>query len=115
MSRGFSGLHAWIVQRVTAIYIAIATLILAYCLTANAPDHFQQWHDIVSIPYITIFLALLVISILYHAWIGIRDVILDYVKPVGLRLFISSMIIFILLGSGFWFFRALLLVAIFPG
>ena len=114
MSRGFSGLQAWVIQRVTAIYIAIATLILAYCLTLNTPENFQQWHEVVSIPYVTIFLALLVISILYHAWIGIRDVILDYVKPVGLRLLISSMIIFVLLGSGVWFFRALLLATTYP-
>jgi len=113
VSRGFSGLQAWIIQRVTAIYIAIASLILTYCLSVNTPDSFQQWHEIVSVPYVTVFLTLLVISILYHAWIGIRDVILDYAKPVGLRLFICSVIIFVLLGSGFWFFRALLFVTTF--
>ena len=109
MSRGFSGLQAWVIQRVTAIYIAIASLILFYYFIFNAPKNFQQWHEVVSTSYVTIFLALLIISILYHAWIGIRDVILDYVRPAALRIFASSVVIFMLLGSGVWFFRTLFL------
>jgi succinate dehydrogenase / fumarate reductase membrane anchor subunit len=30
------------------------------------------------------FLAIL--SLLFHAWVGVRDIWMDYIKPVGIRL-----------------------------
>jgi succinate dehydrogenase / fumarate reductase membrane anchor subunit len=25
-------------------------------------------------------------ALLYHAWVGVRDIYMDYIKPVGVRL-----------------------------
>jgi succinate dehydrogenase / fumarate reductase membrane anchor subunit len=53
-----------------------------------------------------------IIALMAHAWVGMRDVILDYLKPVGLRLAVLSLTGLLLAGSGLWALRSLLLAAV---
>ena len=49
-------------------------------------------------PETTIFVSgdvdtmLFFLALLYHAWVGIRDIVMDYVKPTGLRLLLQSLV-----------------------
>ena len=84
--RLFSGQRAFVVQRVSALallaFLAAAALRLAF----GAPVTFAQWQSWSAQPSGAILLLLLVAALLAHAWVGIRDVALDYVKPFALRL-----------------------------
>jgi succinate dehydrogenase / fumarate reductase membrane anchor subunit len=45
---------------------------------------------------------LALIAFVYHAWVGVRDIWMDYVKPVGVRLGLQILTILWLIGCGVW-------------
>ena len=49
-----------------------------------------------------IFLRTGLLSFVYHAWVGVRDIWMDYIKPVGIRLALQIFTILWLLGCGIW-------------
>lgn len=107
---GFSGMKAWLIQRFTGIYIGLFALMMSVVLWRAGPLNYSVWVALFSQPWLQITLSLFVIALLYHAWIGLRDIILDYIHPIAIKMLIMSLIVLMLLASGFWFFRALLLV-----
>ncbi len=109
MSRGAQGLRAWLVQRVTAVYLGLFTLYLLFHMLTSAPADFTQWSAWMGCPLVAIGMAMYIIAMLMHAWVGIRDVLIDYVHPVSVRLPLLGAMAFLLLGCGLWALRALLL------
>lgn len=110
MSRGFSGMQAWLLQRFTAIYLLLFIVLAGLKLVLDPPTGFAEWQGWFSAPWLQISSALLIVALLLHAWIGLRDVILDYIHPIGMRLLVISAVVLMLLASGIWAFRALWLV-----
>jgi succinate dehydrogenase / fumarate reductase membrane anchor subunit len=112
VSRQASGLKAWALQRLTAVYIGVFTLyLLAVLLFAPPADH-AAWKAWLGGPLISVLLLLLVASVLLHAWIGVRDVLIDYVHPIGIRAAVLGVIALTLVGLGLWAAQALVLVRI---
>jgi succinate dehydrogenase / fumarate reductase membrane anchor subunit len=109
MSRRASGLRAWALQRITAIYLALFSLVLLWHFALNPPADFLQWRDWVAQPWVSIGLLLYIVALLLHAWVGIRDVLIDYVHPLGLRLLLLTLFGLLLLGSGMWALQAVVL------
>ncbi len=109
---GFSGMQAWLVQRFSAIYIALFAIILTMMLLGGEELSYRTWVALFAQPWLQVMSSLFVVALLFHAWIGLRDVILDYIKPVEIKMLVMSVIVFMLLASGFWFLRALLLVEV---
>ena len=112
MSRKAAGFRAWLVQRVSAIYLAIYFIYLLYHFSFQAPSDYQQWHAWLDNPVVGISLALFFLSLLMHAWIGIRDVVIDYVHPLMIRLTVLTLVAALLIGCGFWVLRTLIVVAL---
>jgi succinate dehydrogenase / fumarate reductase membrane anchor subunit len=80
------GLKDWLVQRVTAVLMALYTLlVLAIALWNGGIDH-ALWKSLFASGAFRLASFLFMVALLYHAWIGVRDIFLDYIKPVGLRL-----------------------------
>jgi succinate dehydrogenase / fumarate reductase membrane anchor subunit len=108
MSRHASGLKAWVVQRVTAVYLALfgVYLTLSFLLVPPA-DHtaLVAW---VTRPWVSLALLVFVPVILMHAWVGIRDVFMDYLKPIGLRVAALSLVGLVFLASGLWAVQAII-------
>jgi succinate dehydrogenase / fumarate reductase membrane anchor subunit len=81
-----SGQRAFVLQRLTALvllaYMAGAALRLAF----GAPVALEQWRAWAARPTSAALIALLAAALLLHAWVGVRDVVLDYVHPLGARL-----------------------------
>ena len=108
MSRQASGLKAWLVQRLSALYLAGFLSYLLVHFTLSPPrDHgaLSAW---VSSPAVTLALLLLIPALLAHAWVGIRDVLIDYVHPLGARLALLSLCALLLLASALWALTAIL-------
>ena len=85
MSRTATGLRAWVVQRATAIYLGLFFVyLLAHWLIAPPADY-AAWRAWVGHPLMGTALLLFVVALLLHAWVGMRDILLDYVQPVALR------------------------------
>lgn len=106
------GLGAWLVQRLTAVYLAIFTLFASVKFVWFPPHNYQQWIAWVTHPFVNAALALFILALLLHAWVGLRDVIMDYVKPAGLRAGLFSVLIVLLSGCGLWALRMLLKVTV---
>jgi succinate dehydrogenase / fumarate reductase membrane anchor subunit len=80
------GLKEWIIQRVTAMVMVVFTIVLLidYCITGSAT--YEGWAALFSNQLMKLLTFLTFISLFYHAWIGIRDIWMDYIKPVSIRL-----------------------------
>ncbi|MCK4585959.1 MAG: succinate dehydrogenase, hydrophobic membrane anchor protein [Gammaproteobacteria bacterium] len=111
--RPSAGLRTWLLQRLSATYIALFLGIFAIKLIAargGEPLTYEVWRAWVSHPVSNIALILFIFALLLHAWVGVRDVIMDYVNSVPLRyvLLIGFGLSFI--GMALWTLRTLLLV-----
>ncbi len=108
MSRQLSGLYAWAVQRLTALYIGLFLISAGITLLIKgAPASYSGWHGLWSSPLLNLAMLVFVLALLLHAWVGIRDVILDYVHFVALRFTLLSLFALGLLASGLWAARIL--------
>ena len=83
--RLLGGLRAWTWQRVSALYLLGFGLVLAIRLVATPLADYAQWHAFWTAPPMATATLLAVVSLAVHAWVGGRDVILDYVRPRGAR------------------------------
>ncbi len=109
MSRKASGLKAWAIQRLTAVYIALFSLYLLGVLLFAAPNDHLAWKAWLGGPVVSVALLLFVVSVLMHAWIGVRDVLIDYVQPIAIRATLLGVIALALVAMGLWAARALIL------
>ncbi len=79
------GLRDWIMQRVTAVIMLIYTVLLALFLIL-APASYEGWKALFGCTWVQVLTQTTLIALFLHAWIGMRDLWMDYIKPVGLRL-----------------------------
>ena len=110
MSRKASGLKAWVLQRATAIYIALFSILLLLVMLLNPPAGYAEWRDWFADPIIGIATLVFIVAILLHAWVGIRDVMIDYIKPLSLRVVLLALVALGLLACGLWASQSLILV-----
>ena len=111
--RSSAGLRTWLLQRLSATYIALFIIVFGVRVIeiwGAEPLTYEVWRTWVSHPVTNIALILFIFALLLHAWVGIRDVIMDYINSVPLRY-----VLLISFGLGFismalWTLRTLLLV-----
>jgi len=99
---------AWLLQRTTAIYLAFLTGYLLLKFIFDAPADHAELVAWVAHPVVAMALMLGVPLGLIHAWVGIRNVLIDYVHPTRLRLGLMTGFVFIILASGLWFLKAII-------
>ena len=103
------GLRPWVIQRVSAVYMVLFTVYAVFSFfSADSITH-ESWKNWLYNPFNTTVVGIFVIALLFHTWIGMRDVVLDYIHNIMLRIFILAMLLGVLIGSGLWVFRILLL------
>ena len=110
MSRSASGLKAWLLQRVSAVYLALFSTWLGLHLFLAPPADYAQWTAWVARPWVSLGFMVFIVLLLAHAWVGIRDVLMDYVKALGFRVGAMAAFGLVLLASGLWAMQALLAV-----
>ena len=97
------GIRDWLAQRVTACLMALFTLILlAQVLFTRGPIGYDKWAGIFSAQWMKVLTFTVILALLWHAWIGMRDIWMDYIKPVGLRLALQVFAIVWLVGCAGW-------------
>lgn len=97
-----TGLYAWLMQRFSAVYLGVLLPVALVYLLLSPPADYQVWRATLSCPWIASILFVGVLMLLIHAWVGLRNMVLDYVKPVALRLVVLLLIGLYLALSGFW-------------
>ena len=81
------GLRDWLAQRVTGALMALFTfVVLANVLFTKGDIGYDKWAGIFSSQWMKALTFSIFIAFAYHVWVGVRDIWMDYVKPVGVRL-----------------------------
>jgi succinate dehydrogenase / fumarate reductase membrane anchor subunit len=96
------GLRAWLVQRLSAVYMVAYFVFFFLNLISKTPHSYPEWREFMTSPLMSVPTLLLVILLLMHAWVGVRDVIIDYVHPFKVRFTVLSLIAASLLAMGAW-------------
>lgn len=96
------GLRDWLIQRITAVVMVLYTLGIAGYLLLQPVLDYNAWTLLFSSNVVRTFSLLFLLSVFYHAWIGVRDIVMDYVKPAAIRLFIYVLVILVLLLYTIW-------------
>lgn len=93
------GLRDWLLQRVTAVVMVVYTvgLVAALLLAHNAG--YEGWKSLMGYTWMRVLSTVTILALLLHAWVGIRDIWMDYVQPVGIRLTLHVLTILWLIGS----------------
>ena len=102
------GLADWLSQRFTASLMAVFTLIvLAQVVIGSGPMGYDKWAGIFSSQWMKVLTFSVILAFLWHAWVGMRNVWMDYVKPVGWRLFMQVVTLVWLVGCAGWAIQVL--------
>ncbi len=102
------GLRDWLAQRVTACLMALFTfLVLAQVIFSKGPVDYNKWAGIFSAQWMKVLTFTIIVALLYHVWVGMRDIWMDYIKPVALRLSLQVFSIVWLVGCAGWAIQVL--------
>jgi succinate dehydrogenase / fumarate reductase membrane anchor subunit len=102
------GLRDWLAQRVTAVLMALFTLVvLAQVIFSKGPIGYDKWAGIFAAQWMKALTFAVIVAMLYHAWVGIRDIWMDYVKPVSVRLSLQVVSIVWLVACAGWAIQVL--------
>jgi succinate dehydrogenase / fumarate reductase membrane anchor subunit len=101
------GLRDWLVQRVTAV-IMLVYVVLFFGLVLSGPAlDFATWRLLFTPQWMKFATLLFMVSVFVHAWIGVRDIVMDYVNSAGVRLALYSVFISALFLYAAWSVRIL--------
>lgn len=96
------GLGAWLAQRLTAIVMAVYFIALALCVLIKRDLSYMGWSELFAPVWAKVATLIVIAALLYHAWVGVRDIWMDYIKPAGLRLVLQAFTVLWLLACGVW-------------
>ena len=102
------GFRDWLAQRVTAVLMALFTVIvLGQVIFSSGPIGYDQWAGIFAAQWMKVLTFCVILAMLMHVWVGIRDIWMDYIKPVGVRLGLHMASIVWLVGCAGWAIQVL--------
>jgi succinate dehydrogenase / fumarate reductase membrane anchor subunit len=101
------GLRDWLAQRVTSLLMALFTIVVVVQVLLPGPLDYARWSGIFARQWMKVLTFVTVVALLYHVWVGMRDIWMDYIKPVGLRLALDIFTIAWLVGCTGWAIQVL--------
>jgi len=96
------GLRDWLSQRVTAVVMTIFTIAVVVQVLLPGPVDYYRWSAMFAQQWMKVLTFVTIVSLLWHAWVGMRDIWMDYVKPVSIRLALDIATIAWLVGCAGW-------------
>jgi len=75
-----SGVSDWIIQRVSAVILAIYTLFVLAYLVTHPGMGYQEWRSLFDQNWMRVFTVLALASTCAHAWIGMWTIGTDYIR-----------------------------------
>ena len=101
------GLRDWLAQRVTAVLMALFTLALLAQVLFGSELDYDRWAAIFSRQWMRVLTFSMIAALLVHAWVGVRDILMDYVTSLALRLTLQVATLVWLLSCGGWAIQVL--------
>jgi len=101
------GLRDWLSQRVTAVLMVLFTLIVLVQVLMPGPMGYDKWAGIFAAQWMKVLTFVVIVSLLVHVWVGMRDIWMDYIQPVGVRLALQVATLVWLVGCAGWALQVL--------
>jgi succinate dehydrogenase / fumarate reductase membrane anchor subunit len=101
------GVRDWLAQRITSVVMAVFTLVVIVQILLPGEMGYDKWAGMFSSQWMKVLTFAVVVSLLFHVWVGMRDIWMDYVKPVGARLALQALTIVWLVGCAGWAIQVL--------
>ena len=101
------GLRDWLSQRVTAALMAIFTVVLLVQVLRPGELDYDRWAGIFAAQWMKALTFVVFLALMWHAWVGMRDIWMDYAQPVGVRLALQVLTIVWLVGCAGWAIQVL--------
>lgn len=96
------GWRDWLMQRVTAVVMLFYTLFFLAVLISLPKLDYEHWRALWSLPVMRYATLLFLLSVFLHAWVGVRNIFMDYIKDTGARLVLYVLVIIALVAYGAW-------------
>jgi succinate dehydrogenase / fumarate reductase, membrane anchor subunit len=101
------GMRDWLMQRITAVVMVLFFLTILISSFVSSSSGFLWWGYLMANPVMQTFAMITFVALAWHAWVGMRDIWMDYVKPTGLRLCLHALTIIWVLGCLLYAIRVL--------
>jgi succinate dehydrogenase / fumarate reductase membrane anchor subunit len=101
------GLRDWLSQRITAVIMLLYTLLFLGIVLWHGGMDYAAWKALWSGNAFRLASFLCMAALLWHAWVGVRNILMDYVKPVGIRLGLQGAVMALLVAYLGWTIQAL--------
>ena len=101
------GMRDWLAQRLTAVVMVAYSLVLAVALVRGEPITYAVWRELFAQGWMRVATLVFAVSLVWHAWVGTRDILMDYIKPDGLRLALQVFTVLLLAGYLGWTIQVL--------
>ena len=96
------GWQDWLAQRVTAVIMVLFSIVIIGFFMLKGGVNYTEWKELFSSPLFRILCLLFFLAVYYHAWIGIKDVLMDYVKLAGVRITLQVAVLLFLIACSIW-------------
>jgi succinate dehydrogenase / fumarate reductase, membrane anchor subunit len=96
------GLKDWLAQRVTGVVMAVYSLIMLAAILGGVVGSREAWQAFMAHGFIRFITFLFIVSLCYHAWVGVRDIWMDYVNSAAVRVILHVLTLLALVGYAGW-------------
>ena len=96
------GTRDWLAQRVTAAVMAVYVVVVLALVASRAPFTYESWKGLFTHGGMRVATLLFALSLAWHAWVGMRDILMDYVKHDGLRLALQVLTVLLVASYVSW-------------
>lgn len=97
-----SGSRDWVVQRISAVILAVYSVVMLVWFLMHAHPSFEQWQGFMLSMPMRLFSLLAILALVGHAWVGMWTVLTDYIKSTGLRFVLQAAMIIAIIVYLFW-------------
>jgi len=87
--------------------MALFTIVLLAQVIFGGPLGYDSWAGIFSSQWMKTLTFVVILAMLYHVWVGVREIFMDYIKPVSIRLSLYVFAIVWLVGCAGWAIQVL--------
>jgi succinate dehydrogenase / fumarate reductase, membrane anchor subunit len=102
LTNKYPGMRLWLSQRLSAVIMSIYIVFLMVLLIIQQPVGFDAWHVFVSPAWFKLTTFLFFVSLFSHAWLGVHDVLKDYIFNPDLRNYLQIIVDVLLLVYLVW-------------
>ena len=95
------GLAGFIGQRITSVVLTLWVLLVGLSVLFG-PLSYDKWAGLFVPLWMKVITLVALLSLLYHAWIGVRNIWMDYIKPLWARLSLQTITVLCLIAYAVW-------------